>query len=91
MKVQVKVLVKGVQVRDGKDKTGNKVQYHNVNLYGVDGRAMDFTAFVDMSNGGPALFQKAQKLEYGKAMASIDVFTWEKQAKFQLLDIAPLA
>jgi len=90
MQVTAKVLVKGVSQRDGVTKAGVAMTFHNVELYGLEGRPADIRAGVDVRNGGAPLWEKAKRAVLQPVLATLDVSSFNGIHHFSLLDIQTL-
>lgn len=86
MIVKVKMLLKGVSVKDGKDKSGAAKQYVNAELFAIDGRPVDLKAGFD----GPGLIEKARKYVFQIVSATLEYTEWQGQGRWMIADIEPV-
>lgn len=85
MIVKAKVLVKGVSIKDGKDKGGAAKQFLNVHMFALEGRAADIDAGIDAS-----IMEKIQKHVFQPISASLEFFVWDGKPRWSLVGFEPV-
>jgi hypothetical protein len=91
MEITVRALIKGTSITEAGSKSKNPgTKYHKVDMYAMDGKALDLQAACDMSNGGAVLFEQAGKMRGQTAMAKIELTLFDRRANFQLLGLQPV-
>lgn len=84
MVVKSKMLLKGISVKDGKDKNGAARQYINAELFAVDGKAVDMKAGIE-----PTMVDKARKYVFQVVHAVLEYTEWQGQGRWMLADLEP--